>query len=156
MYDNIKAINMNDIEYIVWHCSATKRGKRLTFEDCRDMHAAKGWNDIGYHVYVEIDGSVKFGRSFKTPGAHARGFNHESIGICYEGGLDEKGKPLDTRTPQQKQAMLTLRMLMGFMFPKAEHVGHRDLSPDLNGDGIIQENEWMKQCPCFDVKSEYK
>jgi hypothetical protein len=35
-------------------------------------------------------------------------------------------------------------------------VGHRDLSPDLNGDGIIQPGEWTKMCPCYDVKREFK
>jgi N-acetylmuramoyl-L-alanine amidase len=42
------------------------------------------------------------------------------------------------------------------MFPKAQIKGHRDFSPDLNKDGKITSNEWIKQCPCFDAMVEYK
>lgn len=146
-----------EVEYIVWHCSATRRGSRLTFDNCVKMHTEeRGFFDIGYHLYHEIDGSIKQGRDFGTTGAHVKGFNYKSIGVCYEGGLDEEGNPCDTRNEKQKQSMLTTYMFLSSMFPNAEHVGHRDLSPDLDGDGVVEEHEWLKSCPCFDVKSEYK
>ena len=89
-------------------------------------------------------------------GAHAKGFNAHSIGICYEGGLDCRGRPADTRTPAQRA---TLRQLVGQLqekFSGCRVCGHRDLSPDLNGNGEIEPEEWIKQCPCFEVAKEFK
>jgi N-acetylmuramoyl-L-alanine amidase len=87
--------------------------------------------------------------------AHARGYNSDSFAICYEGGLDKYSRPKDTRTPAQKQAMQVWILALKRIVPKAIVMGHRDLSPDLNNDGKITANEYMKQCPCFDVKKEY-
>ena len=88
--------------------------------------------------------------------AHAAGYNKNSSGICYEGGLTPDGKPYDTRTEKQKAALITLLMDLVSQFPEAKICGHRDLSPDLNGDGEITPNEWTKMCPCFDAKTEYE
>lgn len=146
-----------EVEYIVWHCSATKKGTRYRFNQCKADHIIhRGFSDIGYHVYVEIDGRVRFGRPMTKPGAHALNYNNRSISVCYEGGLDENGSPCDTRTEKQKQSMISTYLFLSAVFAKAKHVGHRDLSPDLNGNGIIEKHEWMKSCPCFEVKNEYK
>ena len=84
----------------------------------------------------------------------ARGFR--SIGICYVGGLDKEGRPADTRTDAQRTALIRLVKSLQLAFPNVKQViGHRDTSPDLNGDGIISPNEYMKACPCFDVKKEF-
>lgn len=94
-------------------------------------------------------------RPLERIGAHAKGFNAHSIGICYEGGLDCRGRPADTRTPAQRA---TLRQLVGQLqekFPGCRVCGHRDLSPDLNGNGEIEPEEWIKQCPCFEVAKEF-
>ena len=85
-------------------------------------------------------------------GAHAKGFNASSIGICYEGGLDCRGRPADTRTPEQRAALRLLVHQLEQRFPGCRVCGHRDLSPDLNGDGEIEPEEWIKACPCFEVK----
>ena len=137
------------------HCSATPEGSRLTFNQCKRMHKKKGWRDIGYNVYIEIDGTIHFGRPFGSSLAHASGFNTGYLAMCYEGGLDHNCKPKDTRTSAQKQSMLVIKLLWGKMFIITEWMGHRDLSPDLNNDGKITKNEWLKNCPCFDVKSEF-
>jgi len=75
-------------------------------------------------------------------GAHCDGHNSHSIGICYEGGLDEHWEAADTRTPQQKAALRGMLTELHRQFPKALIVGHRDLNPG-------------RDCPCFDVVSEY-
>jgi len=85
-------------------------------------------------------------------GAHARGFNSESIGICYEGGLDSEGHPKDTRTPWQKHSLRVLILTLLRDYPGCRVCGHRDLSPDLNGNGEIEPEEWIKACPCFDAE----
>ena len=87
-------------------------------------------------------------------GAHAKGYNRNSIGICYEGGLDKDGKPKDTRTPEQRVALRQLVNELLLRFPDCKVCGHRDLSFDLNHNGKIDPREWTKQCPCFAVATE--
>nr|WP_319266077.1 N-acetylmuramoyl-L-alanine amidase [uncultured Draconibacterium sp.] len=138
------------------HCSATPWGSRLTFEQCKKMHIEKNkWHDIGYNFYIEIDGSIHIGRPMGAQLAHAKGHNTGFIAICYEGGLDAEGKPKDTRTDQQKQALIALQNFIERVYNVSEWLGHRDLSPDVNHDGVITPDEWLKACPCFDVKSEF-
>ena len=93
-------------------------------------------------------------RPWSRIGAHAKGYNRNSIGICYEGGLGKDGKPKDTRTPEQRAALRRLVNELQIRFPGCKVCGHRDLSPDLNRNGRIEPNEWTKQCPCFNVASE--
>jgi N-acetylmuramoyl-L-alanine amidase len=84
------------------------------------------------------------------------GYNANSIGIAYVGGLDRATKPKDTRTEKQRTSLQKLLKDLKARYPKAIIMGHRDLSKDLNKDGIITPNEWMKACPCFNAKTEYK
>lgn len=91
----------------------------------------------------------------ELPGAHCRGHNKYSIGICYEGGLDARGNPKDTRTPEQRSALHLLVYQLLQQFRNARVCGHRDLSPDLDGDGTVEPWEWVKQCPCFEVSKEF-
>ena len=92
-------------------------------------------------------------RPLERPGAHARGCNAHSVGICYEGGLNERGRPADTRTDFQKHSLRALVLLLLKDYPGSRLCGHRDLSPDLNGNGEIEPEEWIKECPCFDAAS---
>jgi N-acetyl-anhydromuramyl-L-alanine amidase AmpD len=101
-----------------------------------------------------LDGAVEFGREIWEVGAHAKGYNRNSIGICYIGGLHVDGSPKDTRTPAQRKTMKDLKKYLDYMYPGIKQVGHRDLSVDLNGDGVISPGEWMKACPCYDVATE--
>ena len=101
--------------------------------------------------------SAKMGISNRPEkvGAHAKGFNRESIGICYEGGLDCKGHPKDTRTEWQKHSMRVLILTLLKDYPGCRICGHRDLSPDLNGNGEIEPEEWIKACPCFNAEKDW-
>jgi N-acetylmuramoyl-L-alanine amidase len=87
-----------------------------------------------------------------APTNGVKGHNANSIHLCYKGGWDGT----DTRTPQQKETLLNLVNQYKKKYPKAKVYGHRDLSPDLNGDGKITPNEWVKKCPAFDAMAEYK
>lgn len=146
---------MRKIDTIVIHCSATRADTPLSPARLDQMHRRRGFDECGYHYYVRRDGSIHSMRPKEKAGAHARGHNATSLGICYEGGLDTQGRPADTRTEWQKYALRTLVKVLRQTFPTIRHVcGHRDLSPDLNGDGIISPHEWTKQCPCFDVATE--
>lgn len=88
-------------------------------------------------------------------GAHVRGYNACSWGVCYEGGLDSTGRPADTRTPKQRASLLRLLAQLKGYAPQAHILGHRDLSPDRNGDGRITPDEWLKSCPCLEAEDEY-
>lgn len=140
---------------IVVHCTASKEGVPLTVERIREMHKANGWSDIGYHYVVDLQGDVHNGRDVDISGAHVSGHNAHSIGVVYVGGLDGGGKCKDTRTQAQKAALLSLLIDLKMMYPDAKISGHRDFSPDLNHNGIIEPKEWIKECPCFDAKTEY-
>lgn len=169
---------MQTIDAIIIHCSATPEGKDLRAKDIDEMHRAKGWKMIGYNFVIDLDGTVETGRPLTMNGAHCntagfsgKSYNQHSIGICYIGGIggtrnkygdivaktNAKGKPIskDTRTDAQKLAMHKLVHDLIHQYPIVEILGHRDTSPDTNGDGIINRYEWIKDCPCFDVRSEF-
>lgn len=149
---------MRKINKIIVHCSATPEGRDVKTETIRDWHVnGNHWKDIGYHYIVELDGSVHKGRDESVVGAHCSGQNANSIGVCYVGGVAKDGKtPKDTRTEAQKQSLLGLLKSLKAKYQNATIYGHRDLSPDKNGNGIIEQFEWLKSCPSFDAMNEYK
>ena len=145
---------MRTINLIVVHCSATQGNRMLSPEALDLMHRRRGFNGTGYHYYIRKDGTVHLTRPVERIGAHVKGFNANSIGICYEGGLDCRGRPADTRTPEQRASLRLLVNQLKQRFPACRVCGHRDLSPDRNGDGRISPEEWVKECPCFEVTSK--
>lgn len=148
-------MNPEEVKYIVIHCSATRSNMQYTaFQLDRD-HRKRGFRMAGYHYYITRAGEIEPMRSLRSEGAHVRGYNHCSIGVCYEGGLLPDGTPADTRTREQQVALRGLVSYLRERFPQALVVGHRDLSPDLNGNGIVESHEWLKVCPCFDAFAEY-
>ena len=134
---------MRPINLIVVHCSATREDRDFTEYDLDVCHRRRGFNGAGYHFYIRKNGDIKNTRPLEKPGAHALGYNAHSIGICYEGGLDESGKTADTRTPEQKEQLRELLWKLHTLFPHALIVGHRDLP------GV------KKACPCFSC-DEYR
>ena len=147
---------MRTINLIVVHCSATREDKCFTEHDLDVCHRRRGFNGVGYHFYIRKNGDIKSTRPLERIGAHSRGFNRESIGICYEGGLDVQGCPADTRTPEQCSALrLLVHQLLKRFRNNVRICGHRDLSPDRNGDGVVEPEEWVKECPCFEVSKEF-
>lgn len=145
---------MRKIDMIVIHCSATRADVPLSPRQLEEMHRQRGFDGCGYHYYVRRDGEICTMRPVDRPGAHAKGYNQHSIGVCYEGGLDEQGRPADTRTELQKRSLRVLVRVLAMDFQTRRIVGHRDLSPDLDGDGVIEPEEWTKVYPCFDVGTE--
>lgn len=141
------------IKRIAIHCTATREGQDVSAATIKGWHLNQGWNDIGYHFVIRLDGTVERGRAEHIPGSHVRGFNAGSIAIVYVGGLDAQGKCKDTRTPAQNAAMVELVRALLVKYPGADVLGHRDHSPDTDGDGVIERHEWLKECPCFDVRA---
>ena len=143
---------MRNIDSIIVHCSATKAGQDFTAADIDCWHRERGFNGIGYHYVVRLDGKLEKGRDVSLAGAHCKGWNERSVGICYIGGLDANGRPADTRTNAQKRVLYQIIMDLQWEYNILQVLGHRDTSPDLNGDGVIEPYEYVKVCPCFDVK----
>ena len=133
---------MRLISFFIIHCSAVRPNQSSSAADIDRWHRARGFNSIGYHFVVRRDGSIETGRPMEKVGAHCLNRNAHSIGICYEGGLDANGKPADTRTPQQREALRKLLQQLHEQFPKAIIAGHNMFNP-------------MKACPCFDAMREY-
>ena len=136
---------MRIITLIILHCSAvrpdqTSSAAQIDTWHRRDNHWKFG---IGYHYVVRRDGSIEPGRPEYMVGAHCKNHNAHSIGVCYEGGLDIRGQPADTRTEAQKASLRRLLEELHKRYPRALIVGHRDLDP-------------TKECPGFkNVAREY-
>ena len=150
-------------KYVVWHCSATKPDVDIGASQIRSWHTSappdgNGWTDIGYHLIIRRDGSIEAGRHLEDAGIHVRGYNAVSVGICLIGGLDDSGKSHASRpdlfTAEQWESARLVYQLMRRLYRGAQHVGHRDLSPDKDGDGKITSRDWLKDCPTFDVLRE--
>ena len=133
---------MRTITKIIVHCTATKEGQKVTIADVIKWHLNRGFTNIGYHYFIDIDGILWTGRPEEVTGAHTEGHNSNSIGVCYVGGLDKNLKPKDTRTPEQKNALLSILKFLKKKYPNATIHGHREFA--------------NKACPCFDAKNEYK
>lgn len=141
------------IKRVFIHCTATREGQDIDAATIKTWHLKQGWKDIGYHFVIRLDGTIERGRDEAAPGSHVAGFNTGSIGVVYVGGLDAQGAPKDTRTPEQREAMQRLVRELVAAYPGADVLGHRDASPDKDGDGVIEPHEFLKACPCFDVRA---
>ena len=134
---------MRLVKEIIIHCSATREGQLVSVDTIRDWHLAKGWNDIGYHFYIDLDGTINKGRDIDKIGAHCKGHNRNSIGICYCGGVEADGKtPKDTRTQEQKDSLLNVLKTLKAMYPEAVIYSHSEFA--------------AKACPSFDATGEYE
>ena len=142
---------MRTIKYIVIHCTAGPRTQK-TSAILDFWKRVKGWKQVGYHKLISEDGTVEELAKPEVVVNGVRGQNSHSYHICYKGGQGGK----DNRTDAQKASLLSEIKKARVLFPDAQILGHRDLSPDLNDDGIISPNEWTKECPSFDAKKEYE
>lgn len=132
-------MTMRKITKLILHCSATPEGKDYTVAQIRDWHVrGNGWNDIGYHYVIYRDGTIHKGRPVEQPGAHTKGHNANSIGICYIGGCTADGNtPKDTRTPEQNRALHELVAQLQQQYPGATVHCHNEFA--------------NKACPSFKI-----
>lgn len=144
---------MRKIERIFIHCTASsqKWGVKELMQEFRN----KGWKNPGYHIAVTADGVEHQLLSIDKVSNGVKGYNSTSINVAYVGGIDAKGKGVDNRTEEQKEALRSIVTRLKKKFPNAVVLGHRDISPDLNGNGIVDSWERIKECPCFNAKEEY-
>jgi len=135
---------MREINKIIVHCSATRESENFDVSEIRKWHVeGRGWSDIGYHFYIDLYGEIHKGRDISKIGAHCKGHNRNSIGICYCGGVEADGKtPKDTRNIKQKDALIAVLRTLKAMYPNAVIHSHKDFA--------------NKACPSFDATEEYK
>ena len=132
------------IKYIVVHCSDSPNGRTdKRFDSAgaiHQWHRAKGWDGCGYHFVIDENGETANGRPVFPdtkdiwPGAHVKGHNHHSIGICLIGA--------DCFHPEQLQALRNEIDYLHTIWPEAELVGHYELDA-------------KKTCPNFNVNYWY-
>lgn len=136
---------------LVVHVTATPPHLDIGAKEVRAMHKARGWSDIGYHYVIRRDGTVEPGRPKNHVGAHVAGFNSISLGVSMVGGVNKAGQPENNMTAAQFASLETLLRKLVKDYPGAKICGHRDLSPDRDGNGVIEPHEHIKACPCFDA-----
>ena len=134
---------MRNINKIILHCSATIEGKYYNAKDINKWHLQKGWSGIGYHYVILLDGTIEKGRAIEKIGAHTKGHNSTSIGVCYIGGLGVDKKAKDTRTDNQIASILGLLDKLKNDYPGVTIHGHNEFAnkecPSFN------VNEWLKK-----------
>lgn len=127
---------LTSVDYIVIHCSATKAHQNFTSKDIDLWHRKRGWLMIGYHVVILRDGSIQLGRQLDRQGAHVKGYNDCSLGVCMIGGVDDAGEPEDNFTEAQWNSLVFTLNLLQWKHPQSKIVGHYQLDPN-------------KACPSF-------
>lgn len=131
---------MRTIKEIIIHCTATPEGRAVSVADVTAWHKQRGFNTIGYHYLIGLNGELWKGRNELTIGAHCIGHNSYSIGVCYVGGLAIDGKTAkDTRTGAQKVSLEKLIRELKLKYPYATIHGHNEFA--------------AKACPSFNVKA---
>lgn len=142
---------MRTITHLVVHCTAAS-AQQKTSDIINYWKTALGWRNSGYHWLISADGSAEQLTPDNEVANGVAGYNQHAIHFSYKGGTNG----VDTRTEPQKETLLKLLREYKSKYPNAIIVGHRDLSPDLNGDGKIDPWEYKKLCPCFNAIEEYK
>jgi len=131
---------------LVIHCADTYPSMDIGAKEINGWHLARGWSGIGYALVIRRNGVLERGRDLDNDGdvtdetgAHARGYNRESIGVCLVGGRSFYNLPEPNFTPEQLTTLASTISLIRAKYPSIEVLGHRDLP------------EVKKACPCFDV-----
>lgn len=145
---------MRKIERIFVHCTAGSQ--KQSVKDLLAEFKKKGWTYPGYHYFIEADGNIVSLLPESDISNGVQGYNSTSINVAYAGGIDSKGKAVDNRTEAQKSSIIKLLTELKDRYPGAKIMGHRDISPDKNKNGIVDPWERIKECPCFDAITEYK
>ncbi len=138
-------------KYITAHCSATKANSDIGAAEITVMHKRRGFRTVGYHFVIRRNGEIETGRPLMQQGAHVKGHNRDNIGICLIGGVDDNNKPENNFTRNQFDSLryLITDLSSKYGIKEVDIKGHRDWFPDLNGDGILDRRDWLKDCPAF-------
>lgn len=157
---------MRTINRIFVHCTASWQDN-TTVGSLKAEFKAKGWKNPGYHYVIFPGGRIEKLLEEEKVANGVKGYNSHSVhvawvgGIRYRNGKDKNGNLVrkivsdDNRTPEQKLALFDLLTKLKLKYRNAQIMGHRDISPDLNHNGVIDPWERIKDCPCYDAMVEY-
>lgn len=128
-------------EYIIIHCTASKPSMDVDVATIDRWHRERGFLSCGYNFVLKRDGTKEVARSLMEAGAHAKGYNHKSIGIVMAGGVAEVDVtiPENNFTNEQWATLYNLITDLKEQFPDAKVIGHNEIS--------------NKACPSFDVQA---
>ena len=135
------------IKRIFVHCTAGSQ--RQSIDDLKAEFRRKGWDNPGYHYVITPNGGIHQLLAIEDVSNGVQGYNSTAINVAYMGGIDAQGKPIDNRTPEQKDALVLLLHKLKQQFPLAQIMGHRDIWGQ-------DKSKWKKMCPCFNAIDEYK
>ena len=138
----MKPLKHDSVKLLIVHCVANKCNRPFSVENLIACGKAK-YGQCSYHYYVRRNGEVIPLLPETVQGVHARHYNYCSLGIVYEGGLDENGVAADTRTDAQKHSLYELLKDLSADYPQARILGHCEL-PRV-----------AKDCPCYLPSKEY-
>lgn len=157
---------MRAITRIFVHCTASWQ-LTTSVQSLKAEFKRKGWEYPGYHWVVFPDGKIVKLLDESKVANGVKGYNPNSIHVAWVGGIesyryqDKYGNwqsdiaSVDNRTPEQKLALFDLLVKIKLRYKDAMILGHRDISPDLNHNGVVDAWERIKDCPCFDAMIEY-
>ena len=138
---------MRQIKRIFVHCTAGSQQQAI--DDLKAEFRRKGWSNPGYHYVITPNGGTHQLLAIEEVSNGVQGYNSTAINVAYMGGIDKDGKPVDNRTPEQKDALTLLLHKLKQMFHDAKIMGHRDIWG-------TDKSKWKKMCPCFNAIEEYK
>lgn len=144
---------MRKINRIFIHCTGSQIG--ATVDNILHTFKVLGWKNPGYHYLIDYQGKITQLLSLDKIANGVKNYNANSIHIAYIGGIDKSGRQYDSRSPEQKKAIISLLKKLRCLYPSAIILGHRDISPDTNRNGIVDQCEYIKACPLFNAKEEY-
>lgn len=113
---------LGQVSNLIVHHSASPRDT-TTVEDIRSWHKSRGFEDIGYHWVIEADGAIKQGRLPTIKGAHAKGRNWDSWGVCVVG---DNTSASEAWSPAQEDSLISLIRAVRVILPRVRVLGHRE------------------------------
>lgn len=149
---------MRRITRIFVHATASWQDT-TTVDSLKAEFKAKGWKNPGYHWVIFPSGRIVKLLDEEKVANGVKDYNSNSIHVAWVGGIkyndNKKVMSYDNRTLSQKAALYDLLTKLKLKYKNAMIMGHRDISPDLNHNGIVDPWERIKECPCFDAMVEY-
>lgn len=139
---------MREIKRIFVHCTAGPQTQTVA-EIQKYWKTVNKWTSPGYHYIIKPDGEIVPLQPEDKPSNGVAGYNSTSINVCYIGGVDKQGRPVDNRTEAQKESLRKILKELKTRYPDAVIMGHREIWG-------LDKSKWKKMCPCFPAGEEYK
>lgn len=129
---------LDAIRRIIVHHSAS--GLSTTLEDIKRWHLERGFEDVGYHYVIESNGLIRYGRRLPLMGAHTKGSNWDSIGVCLVGDMTREDRRW---TWEQWESLYQLVGSLKLLAPHVEIIGHREAQGAATECPAVDVYEWL-------------